>query len=85
LENHFDASLKRAVSLRQSVLKEAFAGRLVPQDPNDEPASVLLERIRLRRENPNGPAELEKPKRTRTQHQQRRSSSRSEDSSHGEN
>lgn len=30
---------------RRSVLAEAFAGRLVPQDPNDEPASVLLERI----------------------------------------
>ena len=31
--------------LRRSVLTEAFTGRLVPQDPNDEPASVLLERI----------------------------------------
>lgn len=33
-------------SLRQSILKKAFEGRLVPQDPNDEPASVLLDRIR---------------------------------------
>jgi type I restriction enzyme S subunit len=32
------------------VLKQAFEGRLVPRDPDDEPASVLLERIRKERE-----------------------------------
>lgn len=37
--------LKRSASLRQSILKDAFAGRLVPQDPTDEPASALLARI----------------------------------------
>lgn len=42
--------LGRAATLRQSILKRAFEGRLVPQDPADEPASVLLERIRAERE-----------------------------------
>jgi type I restriction enzyme S subunit len=36
--------------LDQAVLAKAFRGELVPQDPNDEPASVLLERIRAERE-----------------------------------
>lgn len=37
--------LKRAARLRQSILKDAFEGRLVAQDPADEPASVLLARL----------------------------------------
>ena len=50
LEQVVKANLKRAERLRQAVLKEAFAGRLVPQDPADEPASFLLERIKAERE-----------------------------------
>ncbi len=38
-------SLRRAAVLRHAILKRAFEGGLVPQDPEDEPASVLLERI----------------------------------------
>jgi type I restriction enzyme S subunit len=41
-----EMGIERATRLRQSILKRAFEGKLVPQDPNDEPASVLLERIR---------------------------------------
>lgn len=41
-----DVGLSRSTGLRRSVLKAAFEGRLVPQDPSDEPASVLLDRIR---------------------------------------
>ncbi|MGK3969977.1 hypothetical protein WMF38_31645 [Sorangium sp. So ce118] len=45
LERTVRAQLARAQRLRQSVLKHAFQGKLVPQNPNDEPASVLLDRI----------------------------------------
>ncbi len=52
--------LDRARATRQSLLREAFAGKLVPQDPQDEPASALLDRIRAARE-----AESKKPKEKR--------------------
>ena len=49
-EREIDLALKRAETLRQAILKKAFAGQLVPQDPRDEPASALLDRIRTERE-----------------------------------
>ncbi len=42
-------ALDTAEKLKQAILKKAFRGELVPQNPNDEPASVLLERIRAER------------------------------------
>lgn len=48
-ERAVDVGLARAAGLRRSVLKAAFEGRLLPQDPSDEPASVLLDRIRAER------------------------------------
>ena len=45
LESGLKASLERVAALRQSILAAAFSGRLVAQDPDGEPASVLLERI----------------------------------------
>ena len=50
-----------AAKLRASVLQQAVEGRLVPQDPDDEPSSVLLERIREER------AELVKQKKAKAQ------------------
>lgn len=41
--------LKQTTAQRQNILRAAFAGELVPQDPSDEPASALLERIRAQR------------------------------------
>lgn len=50
MERVVDESLIKAERLRQSVLKKAFEGRLVEQSPDDEPAGVLLERIRAEKE-----------------------------------
>ncbi|WP_287012089.1 restriction endonuclease subunit S [Actibacterium sp.] len=50
MEAEIEAALTRANALRQSILKKAFSGQLVPQDPEDEPASVLLARIKAEKE-----------------------------------
>jgi type I restriction enzyme S subunit len=62
MEESITQSLVQAEALRQSILKKAFEGRLVPQDPNDLPASVLLERIRAEREK-NNAMKAAKPRR----------------------
>jgi type I restriction enzyme, S subunit len=46
IERAIEESLSQIASLRQSILKQAFCGQLVPQHASDEPASLLLERIR---------------------------------------
>ena len=48
-KNSITYLLEKATTLRQSILKRAFEGRLVPQDPADEQAPVLLDRIRAQR------------------------------------
>lgn len=48
-EKQIENGLLRASRLRQSILKRAFEGKLVPQDPKDEQASALLERLRASR------------------------------------
>jgi type I restriction enzyme, S subunit len=50
VENSVSESLQQLASLEAGLLTKAFRGELVPQDPDDEPASVLLERIRAERE-----------------------------------
>jgi type I restriction enzyme S subunit len=48
-EREIDAALQRSEALRQSILHRAFTGKLVPQDPADEPANELLARLQEER------------------------------------
>jgi len=49
LERNMATSLSQSERLRQSIFKAAFEGELVPQDPSDEPAGRLLERVKAER------------------------------------
>lgn len=49
VEKVVEENIEKAKQLKQSILKKAFEGRLVPQDPTDEPASILLEKIKKER------------------------------------
>jgi hypothetical protein len=60
IEETIKTALKQAEALRQSILKKAFEGKLVPQDPSDEPTSALLARIRAERER--GVADTPRPR-----------------------
>lgn len=60
LNRALSTELQRAGSLRQAILSQAFRGQLVPQDPSDESASVLLDRIKALRA-----ADVPKPHRPR--------------------
>lgn len=62
-----ESSEGKSAALRRSLLAEAFAGRLAPQDPDDEPADELLARIRAERE-----AAAPKKRRTRRAPAQRK-------------
>ena len=62
LEAEIDANFTRAEALRQSILNQAFSGQLVPQNPDDEPATVLLDRIKAEKasQKPKGTARKRK-------------------------
>ena len=62
VERATEQNLKKAEFLRQSILKVAFEGKLVPQDPSDESAEKLLERIREEREKSTGEKDINKKK-----------------------
>lgn len=46
IEKNIYSDLSKLNTLRSAILKQAFEGKLVPQDPNDEPAEILLEKIK---------------------------------------
>ena len=71
LESRYTAARAQVERLTPALLAKAFRGELVPQDPHDEPASVLLERIRAARADA-----VSKKQRTRTSALQHQNASR---------
>lgn len=63
-EQAVELTLRQSEAQRKNILQAAFSGQLVPQDPNDEPASVLLERIRASRAG-KATAPTRRPRKTR--------------------
>ena len=74
LDSEIDDNLSRSEALRQSILKKAFSGQLVAQDPNDEPASVLLERIAV--EKAEADAKVKKTRASKKRRQFKKSSAK---------
>ncbi len=62
LEERYKKAKAYTDKLKQSILAKAFRGELVPQDPNDEPASVLLEKIKKEKEKLNAKSKRRKDK-----------------------
>ena len=64
-EREIDAALRRSEALRQSILHRAFSGKLVAQDPADEPATELLARLRAGKAKATTEASGKKPRNRR--------------------
>lgn len=77
LEAEIAMRLKAAGALRQSILRHAFTGQLVPQDPNDEPTSELLKRIAAEREERGRAAAAEKRNASRQKQPRKRANAAS--------
>ena len=63
--NAIDRAIVMASAQRRNILRVAFSGQLVPQNPNDEPASVLLERIRAQRSTAGGNPAARRPRKAK--------------------
>ncbi|MBU7027965.1 MAG: restriction endonuclease subunit S [Theionarchaea archaeon] len=68
IEKTVEINLKKTERLRQSILKKAFEGKIVPQNPNDEPAHLLLEKIKTEKTKKN----QRKSKKKREKYRQKR-------------
>jgi type I restriction enzyme S subunit len=66
IENRYQKAKAHVVKLTQSLLAKAFRGELVPQDPNDEPASELLKRIKAQEINHEHPKAKTRRKKIKT-------------------